>query len=363
MTGPIPLRPAIKSERFGTTPSGVAIERYALANSRGIEVSVLTYGATLQAILVPDRNGKLANIALGFASIDEYLGPDSHYLGATVGRYANRIAGGTFLLDGKAHVLTQNDGRNHLHGGRNGFNRKVWRAGPMSNEIGAAAVTLSCWSPHREEGYPGSLSVEVEYVLTDANLLRISYRARSDRATIVNLTNHALFNLAGEGSGDILDHELRIPAGRYTPVGDDLIPTGELADVGGTPLDFRHSMSIGERIHDPFAQLVLAGGYDHNYALEPSSPGSLHLAAVLAETRSGRVLTLRTSEPGLQLYTGNQLDGRLTGGGGGRYPRFAGVALETQHFPDSPNQPHFPSTVLRPGVVYETTTELAFSTI
>jgi aldose 1-epimerase len=353
---------AITSEHFGTTPTGVAIERFTLANRRGMEVAVLTYGAALQAIRVADRDGRFANVALGFAGIDQYLRPDSHYLGATVGRYANRIAGGSFLLEGERHALAQNEGRNHLHGGPAGFGRKVWLARPSASDGEDAAVTFSCVSPDGEEGYPGSLSVEVEYALTDANELRIGYRARTDRATIVNLTNHALFNLAGEGFGDILEHELTVLAGRYTPVDGELIPTGELAPVAGTPLDFRHPTTIGARIHDRFDQLVLAGGYDHNYVLEPSPDDALRVAAVLAEPRSGRVLTLRTTEPGVQLYTGSQLDGRLTGASGTPYARFAGVALETQHFPDSPNQPHFPSTVLRPGAAYTSTTELAFST-
>jgi aldose 1-epimerase len=357
------VRPPVTREPFGKTRSGIDIERYTLANSCGMETSVLTFGATLQAVSVPDRSGRLANVVLGFAGIAQYLRSDSAYLGATVGRYANRIADGRFVLDDVEHVLAQNEGSNHLHGGRDGFNRKVWRARPSSIDVEDAAVTFACWSPHLEEGYPGSLSVEVEYALTDENVLRVSSRARTDRATIVNVTNHALFNLAGEGAGDVLEHELAIAGDKYTPVDATLIPTGALAPVADTPLDFRLSTPIGARIHDPFDQLVLAGGYDHNYVLGPNVDDGLPVAVVLTEPRSGRVLTVRTSEPGLQLYTGNQLDGTLVGASGERYARFAGVALETQHFPDSPNHPHFPSAVLRPGSLYATTTEFAFSIV
>jgi aldose 1-epimerase len=338
---------------FGTLPDGREVMRHTLRNASGMEVALIDWGAAIQALHVPDRDGTLANVALGFSSLEPYLRPDSHSLGATVGRYANRIAEATFTLEGTTYELTPNEGRNQLHGGAHGFSKRLWAA-----EARERSVAFSRRSEDGEEGYPGALDVQVTYTLTAENALRIEYRAEAEQTTILNLTNHALFNLAGEGSGAILGHELTVAADRYVPVDGGFIPTGELAALDGTPLDFSAATAIGARIAEPFEQLTLAGGYDHTYVLTGATP-----AAVLHDPRSGRVLELRTTEPGVQVYTGCQLDGHLVGTSGARYQQYFGVALETQHFPDSPNHPQFPSTVLRAGKVYESSTELRFSAL
>lgn len=348
---------SIKSRPFGTNENG-RVHLYTLANPRGIEISILSYGARIQSLLVPDQAGRRANVVLGFPTLEQYRTSDA-YFGATVGRFANRIANGEFVLDGKVHRLSRNEGDNHLHGGRVGFDKKLWRA---RTEKGQGEVAVVFWysSPVGEEGYPGALEVEVRYSLDSRDVVRIQYRAAAAQATVVNLTNHALFNLAGEGSGTILSHDLEIAATRYTPTDRELIPTGELLPVAGTPMDFLLPTTIGSRISEQYEQLILAGGYDHNYVLDRDS-SSPHLAARLTHSYSGRGLEIRTTEPGLQVYTGNRLDGALTGTSGKRYERFAGIALETQRFPDSPNHSHFPSVVLRPACSYLSTTEIAFA--
>lgn len=353
--------PRNQKEPFGTTPDGIAVYRYKLTNAGGMEVKIITYGGIIQSIQVPDRDGRMGNVALGFANLDDYIARNP-YFGCITGRYANRIARGRFTLDGHTYQLTTNDGQNHLHGGARGFDKYVWEAAevPGADHVG---LKLSRTSPDGEENYPGALAVSVTYTLTNDHELRIDYHAMTDAATIVNLTNHSYFNLAGEGSGTILDHELWLNAGRYTPVDTTLIPTGELAPVAGTPLDFTSQERIGARIRDGFEQLVLARGYDHNFVLDRQQPNDTALipAARVVEPQSGRKLEVLTTEPGIQFYSGNFLEGTLVGSGGKVYRQGDGFALETQHFPDSPNQPNFPSTVLQPGQVYQTTTIYKFS--
>jgi aldose 1-epimerase len=296
---------------------------------------------------------------LGFASLEGYLANGRVYLGCIAGRYANRIRRGRFALDGREHQLARNDGENHLHGGVRGFDKVLWRARPLAPSR-AAGVELSYRSPDGEEGYPGNLDVRVTYALTDENALRIDYRATTDRPTIVNLTHHGYFNLEGAGRGDVLGHVLAIRAGRFTPVGEGLVPTGELRPVGGTPMDFGRPTAIGARIGSADEQLARAGGYDHNFVLDRKGARP-SLAARLSSPGTGRVMEVLTTEPGLQLYSGNFLDGTAVGKGGRAYQHRFGLCLETQHFPDSPNQPGFPSTVLRPGDPWRSTTVYRFS--
>jgi aldose 1-epimerase len=340
----------VQKQPFGRTPDGTAVEIYTLTNAKGLQARVMTYGATLVSLLVPDRTGKLGDIVLGYESLDSYI-KNSPYFGSIVGRYGNRIAKGLFTLDGVTYKLAVNNGLNHLHGGSKGFDKVVWKAEPV-REAGAAGVKLTYLSRDGEEGYPGNLSVTVVYSLTDENELRISYEAVTDRPTPVNLTHHSYFNLAGEG--DILGHELVVNAESYTPVDAGLIPTGEIRPVKGSPFDFTTPHAIGERI------ARVEGGYDHNFVLRGGG-GRLDLAARVFEPKSGRVMEIRTTEPGLQFYSGNFLDGTITGKGGRVYSKHAGFCLETQHFPDSPNRPGFPSTILRPGSVYKSLTVHRFS--
>ncbi len=347
-------------EAFGET-GGQRVDRFTLANREGMRVELLTYGGTIRAIWAPDREGALANVALGFSDLAGYLQQPSPFFGCIAGRYANRIAGGMFTLDGEAFHLATNDGANHLHGGVRGFDKQIWDAVEL-HEDDAAGVRLTRISPDGEEGYPGTLSTEVTYRLDDNNRLRIDYRAESDRPTIVNLTNHTYWNLAGEGWGSIEGHLLRLAASHYTTVDGSLTPTGELAPVTETPFDFTTTMAIGARIRDDHPQLLIGRGYDHNMVLDrPAGDASLIAAAVLTDAGSGRTLTIWTTEPGIQFYCGGYLDGTIVGASGKTYRQGDGVALETQHFPDSPNQPGFPSTVLRPGEVYTSTTVFAFS--
>jgi aldose 1-epimerase len=310
---------------------------------------------------VPDRDGVPANVALGLATLDDYVARNAPYLGALIGRYANRIAGGAFTLDGRAYRLPVNNPPNSLHGGTQGFDKRVWAASETGGGE-AAGVELAFTSPDGEMGYPGTLQVRARYTLTADNALRIDYQATTDAPTVVNLTNHSYLNLAGEAAGSIEGHRLVLHAGRYTPTDATNIPTGELAPVAGTPFDFSSPHAIGERIADDDEQLRFGLGYDHNYVLDrpPGAEGTLVPAARVEDPGSGRVLEVATTEPGLQLYSGNQLDGTLTGVGGAAYGPRAGLALETQHFPDSPNQPGFPSTVLRPGEVYRSATVYRF---
>ncbi len=325
---------------------------YTLDNGNGMRVRILAYGAIVQSIEVPDRDGRTANVALGFPGPEGYAAHPDPYFGAVVGRYANRIAGGRFTLDGTRYAVPVNNGPNSLHGGETGFDKRTWTASPS-----ATAVELTLVSPDGDQGYPGTLTASVTYSLSPDNALTAQYRATTDGPTVVNLTNHGYVNLAGEGSGTIEDHLLQINAAHYTPVDETLIPTGEIAPVAGTPFDFRQPTPIGARVRAADPQLLRAQGYDHNWVLDGSG---LRVAAVVSEPVRGRTLTVSTTEPGLQFYSGNFLDGTFTGTGGRAYRQGDGLALETQHFPDSPNRPDFPSTVLRPGEEYRSTTVYAF---
>jgi aldose 1-epimerase len=354
--------PRIDKDAFGTMPDGRQVDRYTLSNGRGMRIRLLTYGGIIQTIEVPDRRGHNGNVALGFDNLADYVAR-SPYFGSITGRYANRIAQGRFTLDGVTYQLAQNNGVNHLHGGNVGFDKRIWSATEL-RERDAVGLRLTYTSPAGEENYPGTLSATVTYRLTRDNEIRIDYRATTDAPTIINLTNHTYFNLAGEGSGTIEDHKLTVNASRYTPVDSTLIPTGTLDPVAGTPMDFRRSTAIGERIRDNFPQLVIGQGYDHNFVLDrrDNTFRQLEPAATVVDPDSGRVLSIRTTEPGLQFYSGNFLDGTLVGTSHHVYRQGDGFALETQHFPDSPNKPQFPTTVLRPGQTYNTTTVYEFST-
>ena len=348
--------PSIARLPFGTTPDGSAVDLYTLTNSSGIAVAVLTYGATIQQLWTPDRDGRKANVVLGFPVLADYLSHDGHYFGAIIGRYANRIANGRFVLDGVAYDVPRNDGTNSLHGGSAGFYKRVWQATVVPPTNDSVGLKLHYTSPDGEMGYPGTLSVDVTYTLSSDDTLRLDYRAETDKPTVVNLTSHPYWNLAGEGAGTIYDHVLTLGADCYTPLDSTLIPTGEIARVAGTPLDFTSPVPIGARIWDGFPQLAIARGYDHNFVLERDDSTSLVLAARVHEPKSGRELEVFTTEPGIQLYSGNFLDGTLRGTSARAYEQGGGFALETQHFPDSPNHPEFPSTVLRPGDLFDSTT-------
>lgn len=342
-------------QQFGKTPDGIPVELYTLANRQGMEAGILTYGGIVVTLKVPDKNGRPGDVVLGFDRLDGYL-EKSPYFGAIIGRYGNRIGKGRFTLEGVEYKLARNNGENSLHGGLRGFDKVVWQV----RNAGDRTVELGYLSRDGEEGYPGNLNVTVRYTLTDEGEMRIDYRAAADKTTVLNLTNHSYFNLAGEGQGDILDHQLTVNADRFTPVDEGLIPTGELRSVKGTPFDFRTAAAIGARIGADDEQLRLGGGYDHNFVLNKSGD-ALSLAAAAYEPRSGRVLEVFTTEPGMQLYTGNSLDGTMRGKGGHGYPRRSAFCLETQHFPDSPNKPQFPATTLKPGQSYHSATALRFS--
>ena len=342
------------------THDGKPIEMVTLKNSHGMEVQAITYGAIITSIKVPDRAGKVADVVLGFDSPEQYWAdPPPPYFGAVVGRYGNRIAKGRFTLDGKTYTLATNNGPNALHGGNKGFDKQVWDVTTKEGADGSSAI-FSRTSKDGEEGYPGTLQARVTYTLTEKNELIVEYHATTDKATPVNLTQHSYFNLAGEGSGTILDHQLTIGADRYTPVDATLIPTGELAPVQGTPFDFRKPTAIGARINEQNPQLKNGNGYDHNWVLNRTGTGLQH-AVRLSDPKSGRTLDISTTEPGVQFYTGNFLDGTIKGKGGHVYGFRTGLCLETQHYPDSPNQKNFPSTILQPGKVYDTKTVFAFS--
>lgn len=338
-----------------------SIKLYTLTNHKGMKIEVTNYGAIITSIVVPDRNGKPGDVALGYNRVEDYINAvDKPYFGAVVGRYGNRIAKGQFTIDGETYSLAVNNGENHLHGGVIGFDKVVWDARLAGTEdwIG---LELSYLAKDMEEGYPGNLHVKVTYKLSKhSNELTVDYHATTDKATPVNLTQHTYFNLKGEGEGTILDHELMINAKRYTPVDAGLIPTGEMLEVAGTPFDFTSAKPIGRDIGQDHPQLEYGLGYDHNFVLDKGD-GGLTLAARVHEPTSGRTLEIYTTEPGVQFYCGNFLDGRLKGKSGKPYVHRGGLCLETQHYPDSPNQENFPSTILRPGEEYETTTVFKFS--
>jgi aldose 1-epimerase len=348
----------LQDQPFGTH-DGRPITLYTLTNSHGLEVRTMNYGAIILSMRVPDRKGQLADIVLGHETLEGYI-PNPPYIGALIGRYANRIANGTFTLDGKTYTLPKNDGPNTLHGGINRtFDKVVWDGEPLKG--GKAGVTYTYLSKDGEEGFPGNVKVKVTYTLNDENELVIDYEATTEKATPINLTQHSYFNLAGEGTSDVLGHEVMINADRFTPVDKNLIPTGELRSVKGTPLDFTTQTKVGARIDDNYDQLVLGHGYDHNFVINRKGDG-MALAARAYESTSGRVLEVSTTQPGVQFYTGNFLDGTVTGKQGHIYKRRYAFCLETQHFPDSPNHPDFPSTILKPGETLQSKTIFKFST-
>lgn len=343
----------VTKKPFGKLADGTQVDLYTLTDGR-VEVGIMTYGGVIVTIKTPDRNGKVADITLGFDDLAGYVGAaNKTYFGAIIGRYANRLAHGAFKLDGKSYQVPKNDGENSLHGGTKGFNSYVWQAKQISN-----GVELTHVSPAGDMGFPGKLTATVRYTLNNSGL-QIEYSATTDAPTVLNLTNHAYFNLAGQASGDVLKHQLTLHAARYTPVDGGLIPTGELAPVAGTPFDFQAPHAIGERIGQSNEQLKLGRGYDHNFVLE--NGGKVGLAATMTEPTSGRVLEVFTDQPGIQFYSGNFLDGGLKGKGGFAYQKRGGFCLETQHFPDSPNHANFPSTELKPGETFHSVTIYRFS--
>lgn len=350
------VKTMLKNSDFDTTLHGKKIKLYTLKNKNGLEAGITNYGGKLVSLLAPDRNGKMADVVLGFATISDYLKARESYFGALIGRYGNRIANGTCTLNGEVLHLAKNNGNNHLHGGKSGFNVAVWDA----RQINEQTLELSYLSKDGEEGYPGNLDVKVVYELTDSNELKISYTATTDKPTFVNLTHHSFFNLQGEGNGTVNDHQLMINADKYTPVNEGLIPTGQLADVAGTPFDFRQPKTIQQGLYVKSEQLDNGKGFDHNFVLNKAATG-LTLAARVTEPVSGRVMEVLTNEPGLQFYSGNFLTGKDTGKSGKPYNFRSALCLETQHFPDSPNHPQFPSTVLEPGQTYHSICIYRFS--
>ncbi len=349
------LQADIKSEDFDS------IQLYTLTNPSGMVVKVTNYGAIITSIVVPDRSGKMADIALGYNRVEDYMNAvDKPYFGAIVGRYGNRIAKGKFTLEGQTYSLAVNNGANHLHGGVIGYDKVVWDAKPSSS---ANAIELSYASKDREEGYPGNLMLKVTYTLGDDNALKVDYHATTDKATPVNVTQHTYFNLKGEGEGTILDHELMLNAKQYTPVDEGLIPTGQMPAVAGTPFDFTTAKPIGRDIAKEDEQLKFGLGYDHNFVLDKGNqPNGLTVAAKVYEPTTGRTMEIQTTEPGIQFYCGNFLDGRLKGKSGKPYVHRGGFCLETQHYPDSPNQANFPSCILKPGETLQSTTVFKFGT-
>ncbi len=348
----------IVKQDFGKTKDGISVDLYSLTNANGMKVSITTYGGIITSIIVPDKDGHMGDVVLGFDNLDDYMNK-SPYFGCIVGRYGNRIAKGKFTLNGKTYTLAVNNGPNHLHGGIVGFDKVVWNAEEVrgGDYVG---LKLSYLSKDGEEGYPGNLSVIVTYLLTNDNEIKIQYEATTDQPTLCNLTNHSYFNLADGGASTILDHELMIDADSITPIDETSIPTGEFMPVEGTPFDFRKPKKIGLDINDDDQQIRNGQGYDHNFVLNGKA-GTLRLVARAVDPSTGRVLEVLTEEPGVQLYTGNFLDGSITGKGGIVYGYRHGFCLETQHYPDSPNHPNFPSTVLNPGEKYQTTTIYKFS--
>jgi aldose 1-epimerase len=360
LIGETALAKSIEKSAYGKTPDGQEITLFTLTNEKGVQAQIINFGGIVVSLKVPDKQGKLADVVLGYDSLEGYLENPS-YFGAIIGRYGNRIAHGRFELDGKTYTLAKNNGENSLHGGKTGFNKVVWMPRAFEGKDGPS-LELKYLSKDGEEGYPGDLHVTVTYTLTNTNELKIDYAATTDKTTVVNLTNHSYFNLTGTPEKDILEHVLMINADRFTPVDSGLIPTGELKPVAGTPFDFRKPTAVGARIGNDDEQLKLGGGYDHNFVLN-SAPkrGGLTLAARVLEPGSGRVLEVWTTEPGIQFYTSNFLNGSIRGKGGIAYQKHAALCLETQHFPDSPNHPKFPTTTLKPGEKYHTITIYKFS--
>ena len=358
LVGAVTIHAATKVSKadFGKASDGKAVQIFTLTNEHGLEARICTYGGAVVSLKTPDRTGKMADIVLGFDTLDGYLNTAEPYFGALIGRYGNRIGHAKFTLDGKQYNLPVNNGANTLHGGDKGFDKQVW----TPRELPDGGLELTYISKDGEEGFPGTLKAVVSYHLTAANELRIDYTATTDKDTVVNLTNHSYWNLKGAGNGNILDHVLTIHASRFTPVDAGLIPTGALKPVAGTPFDFTKPTVVGSRIEQKDDQLKLGGGYDHNYVLDRTGAG-LSLAARVEEASTGRVLEVETTEPAVQFYTGNFLDGTLKGKGGKVYPIRSALCLETQHYPDSPNKPSFPTTLLKPGQTYKTTTVYRFS--
>jgi aldose 1-epimerase len=355
------VKPKVKKRAFGKTVDGIQTYLYTLTNRNGMEVTIASYGGIVVSILVPDRRGNSADVVLGHDTLGRYLN-DVAYLGPILGRYANRIANGQFTLNGISYILARNNGKNHVHGGLKGFDKVVWTARDVSTAK-VEALELTYLSKDLEEGYPGNLSVRVVYTVTDKNELKIEYFATSDKDTVVNLTNHTYFNLAGHAAGDILEHELMINADKFTPTDATSIPTGELRSVKGTPFDFTQPTTIGLRINEEHEQLIYGHGYDQNFVLDRNDGESLSLGARVYEPKSGRVLEVWTIEPGMQLYCGNFLDGSIRGKRDTVYKKHQGFCLETQHFPDSPNQTQFPSTVLKASAQFRSTTIFKFFTL
>jgi aldose 1-epimerase len=351
---------SISKRAYGTTHDGKAVDEYTLTNAKGMVVKIITLGGIITAIHVPDRSGKLADVVLGCNNVADYE-TKSAYFGALIGRWGNRIANAGFTLNGKTYKLAANDGPNSLHGGLKGFDKQIWAAKEIDGGTGIG-LELTYLSPDGEEGYPGNLSVTVTYTLTDDNAINISYSAATDQTTVVNLTNHSYFNLSGSGSGTIYDHIVQINADRYTPVNGALTPTGELAPVAGTPFDFRSPKVVNGGLRSSHQQMVYGRGYDHNFVLNRQSNSGLEMAARVYDPASGRTMEVWTTEPALQFYTGNFLDGTVVGSSGRLIRQGDGFCMETQHYPDSPNQPDFPTTTLNPDETYQTTTVYKFGT-
>jgi len=354
-----PSHGSITQADFGQSPDGKPVVLYTLRNASGAEADIMNYGGIVQKLIMPDRQGNLADVVLGYDTLQGYL-DKTPYFGALIGRYGNRIAAGQFTLNGQTYHLAKNNGENSLHGGLKGFDKVVWTARPLMTSAGPSLI-LSYVSPDGEEGFPGNLEVTAVYTLTDRNALKLEFTARTDRPTVVNLTHHSYFNLGGQGSGDILGHIVYINANQTTPVVKGLIPTGELADVTGTPFDFRQPTAIGARINDPDPVLQYGPGYDHNWVINKPL-GTFGLMARVTEPKSGRVMEVWSDQPGLQFYAGNFLDGTIKGKGGATYQIHDAFVMEPQHYPDSPNQPNFPSTELDPGQTYHSTIVYKFST-
>jgi aldose 1-epimerase len=345
---------------YGTTQGGQAVDLFTMTNDHGMRVRFLSYGGVITEIDVPERTGRLDDVVLGLRTLREYETLSAHY-GAITGRYANRISNAQFTLDGQTYHLIANNGANTLHGGPNALDKQVWTVSPTPVQNGVAA-TLSYVSRDGDQNFPGTLTTHVTYTLTNDNELRIDYQATTDKNTVINFTNHSYFNLAGNGSGSVEDQMLLVNADRYTPAGPDQIPTGEIASVEGTPFDFRQMMPIGARLNSAFQQMVYAHGYDHNFVLNQRPGGGITFAARAYDPRSGRVIDCLTTEPGLQVYTSNFLNGSVVGSSGTTYRQTEAFTLETQHFPDSPNKPNFPTTELKPGQEFHSTTILRFAT-